>query len=158
MFFFSKTNKTTMETTSSQTQCLVFKTPASHWWAKTYSALSFDRINVFNWRVCILILLSMESVCNVLLFASNNRFIIQLQEYQRGLSINVHSCLLITRIRDRLTWVQFSRAFRNAVADWSEMKTCQTGLLSESFFFFKFRWCKDGVTNNYEAYDVRSSI
>ena len=66
---------------------------------------------------------------------SNKRFIFYLKEYKIELSINLHACLFITRICDRLTWVQFSCAFSNAVTNWSEVKTCQTGLLSKSFFF-----------------------
>ena len=54
----------------------------------------------------------------------NKRFIIQLEEYKIELSVNVYSCLLMTRMRDRPTRVEFSRAFINTVADWSEMKTC----------------------------------
>ena len=46
--FFSKSNKRTMEATSSQTQSAVFKTPSSHLGMNIYRALSFDRINVFN--------------------------------------------------------------------------------------------------------------
>ena len=37
-----------METTSRRTQCPVSKIPALHKRAKTYSALSFDRINFFD--------------------------------------------------------------------------------------------------------------
>ena len=33
----------------------------------------------------------------------NKRFISQLEEYKIELSINVYSCLLMTRMRDRLT-------------------------------------------------------
>ena len=44
----------------------------------------------------------------------------------------------MTRMRDRLTWVQFSGALRNAAADWSEIKTCQTGLLSKRTLFEVF--------------------
>ena len=51
-----------------------------------------------------------------------------------------------------------SRAFINTVADWSEIKTCQTGLLGKSIFpnvFVKAsNICKqnrDGMTNNCET-------
>ena len=37
-------------------------------------------------------------------------------------------------MRDRLTWVEFSRDFINAVSDWWEMKTFQTSLLGKSIF------------------------
>ena len=36
-----------------------------------------------------------------------------------------------------LTWVEFSRTFINTVANWSEMKTCQTGY-SVNLFFLSF--------------------
>ena len=36
---------------------------------------------------------------------------------------------------DRLAWVKCLRACINAVTDWLEMNTCQTGLLSKSMFF-----------------------
>ena len=51
-----------------------------------------------------------------------------------------------------------SRAFINAVADWSEIKTCQTSLLGKSIFpnvFVKAsNICKknrDGMTDNHET-------
>ena len=37
-----------------------------------------------------------------------------------------------------LTWVEFSRTFINTVANWSEMKTCQTGYSVNHFFFSSF--------------------
>ena len=57
--------------------------------------------------------------------------------------------------------VKFSHSFINAVADWSEMKTCQTSLLGKSIFsqvfvnVFKHLLEKHGwnMTNNCEAYD-----
>ena len=62
--------------------------------------------------------------------------LINSKEYKMELSKNADACLLTTRMRDRLTWVLFSRAFINAIADyWSEIKTCQTGLLCKSIFF-----------------------
>ena len=62
--------------------------------------------------------------------------LINSKEYKMELSKNADACLLITRMRDRLTWVLFSRAFINAIANYgSEMKTCQTGLLCKSIFF-----------------------
>ena len=48
----------------------------------------------------------------------------------------MRACLLLTRMPDRLTRVQFSLAFSNAVADWSEMETCQADLVSKSLLFF----------------------
>ena len=93
---------------------------------------------------------------------SNKKFTIQLEEYKIKLSINVHTYLLITRMRDRLTWVQFLRALN--VADLSEMKSYQAGLLSKSIFL-KFLLGlrvlsakhlllkqRSGGTNNWEAY------
>ena len=94
---------------------------------------------------------------------SNKKFIIQLEEFKIELSINVHTCLLITRMRDRLTWVQFLHTLN--IADLSEMKTYQAGLLIKSIFFkfllgLRFLSSKhlpvkqrSGVTNNWEAYD-----
>ena len=58
---------------------------------------------------------------------SNKRFIIQLEEYK--IELSKCACLaspLMMRMRDRLTRVEFSRAFTNVVADWSDIKTCQT--------------------------------
>ena len=94
---------------------------------------------------------------------SNKKFIIQLEEYKIKLSINVHTHLVITRMRNRLTWVQFLRALN--IADLSEMKIYQAGLLSKSIFS-SFCWQlrvlsskhlllkqRTGVTNNWEAYD-----
>ena len=63
---------------------------------------------------------------------SNKKFIIQLEEYKIKVSINVHTHLVITRMRNRLTWVQFLHALN--IADLSEMKTYQAGLLSKSIF------------------------
>ena len=71
------------------------------------------------------------------------------------------------RISDRLVWVKLLWACINAVTDWSEMKTCQTGLLSKSMFFkflsvlqgfiFQiFTRKTDGMTNNLEGYDGNS--
>ena len=56
--------------------------------------------------------------------------------------------------------VKFSHSFVNAVADWSEMKTCQTSLLGKSIFsqvfvnVFRRLLEKQGwnMTNNCEAY------
>ena len=57
--------------------------------------------------------------------------------------------------------VQFSRALCKGVVHWSEMKTCQTGLLCKSIFQVFFGASKhllrtenrDGMTDNGEAYD-----
>lgn len=47
----------------------------------------------------------------------------------------MHACPLITRMHDTLlTWVEFSRTFINTIADWSEMKTCETGYTVNQFF------------------------
>ena len=52
-FFFTRTNGGKMETTSRQTQFQ--NTPALHERAKTYSALSFDRINFSNMAILFLL-------------------------------------------------------------------------------------------------------
>ena len=47
------------------------------------------------------------------------------------------STVLMTRMCDRPTWVEFSHTFINVVANWSEMKTCQTSLLDQFFTTFR---------------------
>ena len=64
---------------------------------------------------------------------SKKRFTIQLEDYKIELSLKVYACPLITRMRGT-PWVEFSRTFINTVADWSEMKTCQTGYSVNQFF------------------------
>ena len=44
------------------------------------------------------------------------------------------------RMCDRLTRVEFSHTFIDAVANWSEMKTCQTSLWDQFFTSFRQRF------------------
>ena len=44
------------------------------------------------------------------------------------------------RMCDRLTRVEFSHTFIDAVANWSEMKTCQTSLCDQFFTSFRQRF------------------
>ena len=73
-----------METTSNQTQCPVFKRHQHRISERilTVPLVLTEYIFFATWRICVLILLSMESLCNVLLFPSNKRFIIQVEEYE----------------------------------------------------------------------------
>ena len=65
---------------------------------------------------------------------SRKKFIIQLEEYKIKLSKYARlPGLLKTRMRDRLTRVEFLRAFINAVSDWKEKRTCQAINFSTSF-------------------------
>ena len=67
-FFLQGPNGGKMETTSRQALSGFQNTPALHERAKTYSALSFDRITFSTWRICFHFL--GKTLLNALVFVS----------------------------------------------------------------------------------------